>query len=254
MFTFKGTVLCYRQTVKMPRPSKSVELTSYHVRVNQVEGVDDAALRSWLDSTDGRYLVVFEEADDEVAHPHYHIKLEVPWTRDRLNAALRKEFPNLINKKGETQLISVKQTRDGEALVLYLLKGKDENTEPKVVGHHGFEYNGTIVQKYNQWWRNKKAFKESVAKKQVTVRQLCDDAVKDLPPDPLVIAKAVLEVYLEADKPINKSYIASMVRMYLAKKCAKYRRRLAKDIAMDVALGDLKLSVVNDSIEEDGDW
>lgn len=217
----------------MGRPTKVLEhAVSYHVRINQVEGVNDESIKQWLDGLGVSYIVCVEDADDEVANTHYHIKCECPWERTKVVSELKRAFPKADNIKGATQHHSVTLVRDEDAMLKYVCKGLKSGVPPNIVGYYGVAYSAEMVEALKgKWWRDRVEMCKKRKVEKQTMRDVIDERVKDLPADAVQIAYAIIGVYEEYSKPVQTFAIEGLVKLYMVQKSKSYRRDLALEIA-----------------------
>lgn len=216
----------------MPRPTKVLDhAISYHVRVNQVEGVTDESIISWLQSLECSYLVCREEADAEVKNTHYHIKLECPYERTKIVSQLTTTFPACKNVKGGTQHHNCVMTKNEDDMVKYICKGLPTGEPPIIIGYYGIQYAQGLEHLYGKWWSDKKEFIKKVKDQKRTMREQIDEAVCELPADPLKITRAIVNVYLDNDKALNTFHVEGLVKLYMAKKSPLFKAQLCESIA-----------------------
>lgn len=213
---------------------------SYHVRVNRVDGVDDANLLEWCRDLGCSFAACFEAADDEVANDHYHVVLDGV-TDSRAKGSLLKRFPGLKNPQRGLKFHSCEKVRDRDAMDLYIWKGGKEEpySPPVIVGWYGVRYTPEYLKDLpNKWWRNRAAAVAAKRSGCKTLKDEMDAKVAGLKVKSIdAIAAAVVDLYVERGKALNTHYLKTVITGYMAKYSEKYKAaymaNLIESVRMD---------------------
>lgn len=223
----------------MPRKVEENDVDiMYHVRIHEVDGVDDNSIADFMCGLDGPYVI---SKETEAKRVHYQGFVISRIKEGTIRARIKKAFPTAVGNKG----YNLKEAEKPESLPRYICKGDSKDAPPTVVCKRGIMYTDDwVAEQHKLYWEHELAEARELKKAKQNVTEVIWEKVDQIEGE--VTCQKVVSIIVDCYTAVGKAYdlwgVRRLRNVIMSKYCKKWKAHMKElanldDVAIALSTG-----------------